>query len=82
MDFNTKQNMTLEELHKIISKPESERDGWEWHLISKWKHNDAKAIFEMTGLDVAHLFSEPCTNSGIIIKNPTEPGIVIYTDLD
>ena len=72
--------MTLEELHKIISKPQGECDGWELHLRSKWKHNNRKAIFEITGLDVSHILTEECTHDGIIIKNPTECGVVIYTD--
>ncbi len=70
--------MNLEELYKIISKPESECDGLDMHLRSKWRHNNAKAIFEITGLDVSHLLTGTVTDDGVIIKNPTREGVTLY----
>ncbi len=51
--------MTLEEFHKILTKPNEECDGVELHLRQLWHNNDAKRIFYITGLDVSHLLTEP-----------------------
>jgi hypothetical protein len=70
--------MTLSDLHKILKKPDGECEGYELHLKNKWKHNYAKAIFEITGLDVSMLLTEPRTYGGIIIKNPDKEGDTYY----
>lgn len=47
-------NLTKEQLFEIISKPQPE-DGFEAVVKMHWKNNNAKGIFELTGLDVSHL---------------------------
>ena len=51
--------LTMDQLHTVISKPDSECDGWEIHLKRLWENNNAKSIFSLTGLDVDHLLTGP-----------------------
>jgi hypothetical protein len=60
--------MTLEEFHKIISKPKSGCDGFEIHLKHLWEHNGAKSIFYITGLDFSKMFKGREDTSGVYIK--------------
>ena len=50
--------MTKEEFHKIITKPDIECDGVDFHFKSLWKHNDSKSIFYLTGLDFSNMLGE------------------------
>jgi hypothetical protein len=71
--------MTLEEFHKILSKPNEECDGVELRLKQLWHNNNAKSIFYITGLDVSHLFSEPAIPSIQIRKHEIR---YIYPELE
>jgi hypothetical protein len=63
-------NMTKEEFFEILNKPQSERDGSDWHLIHCFENNNAKSIFRLIGLDFSEMFKYKLDTSGIKIYNP------------
>lgn len=57
----------MEELHRIVSNPDP-KDGYEVYLKHLFDNNNAKSIFELTGLDLSSMFQGKPDTSGIILS--------------
>lgn len=57
----------MEELHRIVNNPDP-KDGCEVHLKHLFDNNNAKSIFELTGLDLRDMFQGKPDTSGIILS--------------